>query len=122
VTAKPTPEGLDSKGAQLWADIAGTYDLRFDEARILEDACREVGLIEGMRAELDAVVEGNGWLVMGSMKQEVAHPLVGELRQHRALLANLLGKLKLPDAEGGDAIDRSAAGRAMANARWGKSS
>jgi hypothetical protein len=43
---------------------------------------------------------------------------VSELRQHRATLAGLIGKLKLPDE--GAAETASSAGRAMANQRWSK--
>lgn len=55
-------------------------------------------------------------LAKGSMGQDVAAPLVQELRAHRTALARLLLQLKLPD-EGGDAA-RSSAARDLAMARW----
>lgn len=123
MTARKAPAGLGGKARRLWSDIAGNYELRFDELRILEDACYEVDLIEGMRDELALATQAGEWLVTGSMKQEVAHPLIGELRQHRALLATLLGKLKLPDADTDAApISRSEAGRALVNSRWSRTS
>jgi hypothetical protein len=84
--------------------------------RVLEDACREVDLIErlhdGMR---DASL-----VVTGSQGQPVANPIVQELRQHRALVARLLGLLKLPDdqREERDASARSQKARKAAFARW----
>lgn len=122
MTAKKAPTGLGSKAKRLWSDISGNYELRFDELRILEDACREVDLIEGMESELQLSINAGEWLVKGSMGQDVAHPLIGELRAHRSLLAQLLGKLKLPDADAGAApMSRSEAGRALVNARWSRS-
>ena len=121
MTTKKAPAGLGPKAKRLWADITGGYALRVDELRILEDACREVDLIEGMEAELRGATDLGDWLVKGSQGQEVAHPLIGELRAHRSLLAQLLGKLKLPDADE-TPVSRSEAGRALVNARWSRSS
>lgn len=124
-TAATAPKGLGTKARRVWREITKTYDLRLDELRILEDACREVDLIERLEDELD----GEPLTVTGSMGQLVAHPLVQELRQHRSVLARLLAQLKLPDApaegEGGDEDEgrrRSASARDAATARWGRGS
>jgi hypothetical protein len=110
------PEGLGLRAARLWDDIVEAQELRTDELRVLEDACREVDLIERMHAEL----QGAPLVVKGSMGQDVANPLVQELRQHRALVARLLGSLKLSDEDGEeyDARARSAQARKAAVARW----
>jgi hypothetical protein len=98
----------------MWREITETYDLRADELRVLEDACREVDLIERLEEAMkDAPLTSSG-----SMGQLVAHPLVQELRQHRSTLKALLGSLKLPDDPGGKAESRSASARDAANARW----
>lgn len=118
------PKGLDTQGRKLWEAIAKSYDLRPDELSILEDACRERDLVALMEAALSADLRraldhSEGLRTKGSQGQDVINPLVSELRQHRALLATLLGKLRLPD-EGDGAVDMSSAARAAANARWGK--
>jgi hypothetical protein len=53
----------------------------------------------------------------GSMGQQVINPLISELRQHRATLASLLGRLNLPD-EATDSVPRSVQARDAAHARW----
>lgn len=114
--APEPPEGLGRQAAQLWRDIVEDQELRSDELRVLEDACREVDLIERMHAELQTAP----LVVKGSMGQDVANPLVQELRQHRALVARLLGALKLRDegAEERDAQARQDQGRRAALTRW----
>lgn len=109
------PKGLQVKGKRLWRDITSGYELRADELRILEDACREVDLIERLEAELSTAP----LVVNGSMGQPVAQPLVQEIRQHRGVLARLLTSLKLPDDEAAGGSDRASAARAAAIARWG---
>ncbi|MFI5670467.1 hypothetical protein [Streptomyces sp. NPDC051704] len=110
------PDGLGRRSARLWEDIVEGQELRTDELRVLEDACREVDLIERMHAEL----QGAPLVVKGSMGQDVANPLVQELRQHRALVARLLGSLKLSDEDGEeyDARARSSQARKAALTRW----
>lgn len=119
---KPRPARLKAKGRRLWDDVTSTYDLRADELAVLEHAARELDLIERLERELD----GNGLTVAGSMGQLVAHPLIGELRQHRATAQRLLAQLKLPDDSGDGRADAAAAGRSTsareaANARWRRS-
>lgn len=117
MASKPTPpKGLKPSARSLWNSVVGKWALRPDELRVLREACREVDLIDVLEAELakDAI------MIPGSMGQMVVHPIVTELRQHRATLAALLRQLKLPDADGGEAEkeNRSTAARAAANARW----
>ena len=112
-----TPKGIGENGAKLWRGVASAYQLRVDEYQILEDACREVDLI----ARLEAELEGAPLMVEGIKGQPIASPLVSELRQHRSVLARLLGALKLPDAAGEVQADtRSQAARDLVSARWGK--
>ncbi|MGW4325440.1 hypothetical protein ACWEKR_06065 [Nocardia sp. NPDC004573] len=117
MASKPAaPKGLRPGGRKLWSDIVGQWDLRPDELRVLREAAREVDLID----KLEAVLNKGSLMIPGSMGQMVVHPMVTELRQHRATLAALLRQLKLPDADGGEAEkeSRSTAARAAANARW----
>jgi hypothetical protein len=110
----PAPAKLGAKARRIWRSITDTYELRADELRVLEDACREVDLIERLEEALD----GADLIVHGSQGQPVANPLVQELRQHRGTLKALLGSLKLPDEDGRQAESRSSSARAAAQARW----
>lgn len=117
---KATPEAptFGPQAQQVWDGITGTYTLRPDELRILEDACREVDLIE----RLEAALVGAELIVRGSQGQPVANPLVAEIRQHRQTSKALLGSLKLPDDDAARAPgDASAAGRALVATRWRRS-
>lgn len=116
MTAK-APANLGAKAKRLWSDITGTYQLRPDELRILEDACREVDLIERMEAL--TADEDFEMIAEGSMRQPVANPIIQELRQHRSVLQRLLVGLKLPDHAGGTENPRSVSAREAALARWG---
>lgn len=113
---KPTrPQYLGTQGKRLWDDLTSDIDFRPDELSILGDACRETDLIERLEKELRKA----DLVVKGSQGQPVANPLVQEIRQHRATKATLLRKLDIPEDDAGDAAgNRSAHGRALANARW----
>lgn len=112
------PRGLKEAGSDLWDSVSSKYKLRPDEWRVLIDASREADLIARLEDELqDAPL-----MVKGSQGQLVASPLVSEVRQHRAVLAGLLGKLKLPDSPSEQARKKanvSDQARAAARARWG---
>lgn len=112
------PAGLKAAGASLWRDVTGKYELRADESRVLEDACRERDLI----ARLEKELADSNLIVKGSMGQPAINPIVSELRQHRGTFASLMKQLKLPDdgesSEAGGAL--SAKNRAAAQARWAR--
>jgi hypothetical protein len=115
MASKPAPpKGLKPAGAALWRSIVGRWDLRPDELRVLREAAREVDLIDAMEREL----AGDKVMIPGSMGQRVVNPLITELRQHRATLAQLLRQLKLPDESGEKQETRSTQARAAANTRW----
>lgn len=127
---RAAPRTLEAAGKKLWQEIAGEYELRPDEYRILEDACREADLVDVMAKAQRA----EPLLIEGSQGQMVLNPLVSELRQHRATVSTLLAKLKLPDLPESDAgggsgdgdpaptlgNDRAAKARTAANARWSR--
>lgn len=117
MTARTTPDGLESAGKALWKSITKTYDLRQDEAVVLEQACGEADLIAMLR---DGLV-GQPLILKGSQGQDVINPLVSELRQHRSTQAALLRQLKLPDENPEQAAgERSSAARSAANSRWAR--
>lgn len=111
------PKGLEPGGRKLWNDVLAKYALRPDDLRVLKDACFEADLID----KLAAAMRTADLIIPGSMGQDVVHPIVTELRQHRATLAGLLRALKLPDpAEGGETAPNAAPNphRAAVNSRW----
>lgn len=104
------PEGLSDAGASLWESIASKYELRADELRTLEAACRASDRAARMRDEL-----GDAVTATGSMGQVVVHPLIPEIRAHEAQVASLLAKLRLPDDAGVEQVSQQ---RAAAQSRW----
>lgn len=105
------PNGLKAAGKKLWQSTTDLYDLRQDELEVLKGACSEADLITRMEDEL----ADEPLTVKGSQGQLVAHPLVQELRQHRATMAALLRGLKLPDEATGAGENQQ---RAAAQSRW----
>lgn len=112
MTSTPTPRALKAAGKRLWTETVAVYDLRQDEQEILRAACFEADLIARMEKEL----ETEPLTVKGSMGQLVPHPLVSELRQHRATMSSLLRGLKLPDSEApGAGVNQQ---REAAQSKW----
>lgn len=113
------PAGL-KRSATLWDQVTGAYELRPDEYRLLEDICRQADLVD----KLERALKDAPLTVKGSMGQTVAHPVLQEVRQHRATLHRMMGQLKLPDAPAaprqGSKGSNSDRARAVANARWSR--
>lgn len=107
------PTSLRAGGLRLWEAIDGKYDLRPDELATLEDACRITDMIDALtRVWSDA---GCPTITVGSMKQEVIHPLIGEIRTQRMARNGLFRQLKLPDEAGGIEANQQ---RAAATTKW----
>lgn len=117
MTAEKAPAGLAAGGRQLWREVCAGHALRADERRTLLDACCEADLIDALQSEMQVAPR----TVKGSMGQTVIHPLVSELRQHRATLNSLLRSLALA-ADTSSADDAARASReaalTMNRARW----
>lgn len=113
------PRGLASS-LSFWRSAVKDYDLRLDERRVLEDACREMDLIDRLQSAIDS--PDFELTTKGSMGQVVSDPLIQEIRQHRTVVARLLAGLKLPEESAGakPAAGRSTSARQAANASWGK--
>lgn len=79
---KPANPGLS--GARLRREATKKYTFRLDELRVLEDACREMDLVD----DLTAALVGAPKLVKGSHSQVVINPLISEVRQHRNCVAS----------------------------------
>ena len=111
------PVGLGDIGAVLWVETLKSFDLRADEKVLLEQACREADLI----AALDDELRFASFVVSGSQGQQVANPLLAEIRQHRSTYAALMARLKLSDVDdakpsGLKAVPNQA--RDAAKSRW----
>lgn len=111
------PAGLSGNALRLWTDTTAEYDLATHELFTLEQACRELDLIDRMQREIDQLEE---FEVMGSKGQPVVSELIREIRQHRSEFTRLIRALNLPQEDGSS--NRSTAARAAANARWRRAS
>ncbi|MDX6583005.1 MAG: hypothetical protein QOI10_2189 [Solirubrobacterales bacterium] len=114
------PRGLGDAGKQLWTviigDIAEGWELDARELVLLERACRTADEL----AELEAIVDREGFTTTGSKGQTVVHPAVSEARQLRLVQLRLLGQLELADPLTSRRAATPAAARARraAQARW----
>lgn len=122
IPAPPEGAGLGQTGTDLWTGINTVFSLDEEPHKqaVLLQACRTADQIE----ELEQARREPGFTltVLGSQKQEVINPILGELRQLRAAQASLLRVLGLPDSDDATlekAARRSAAGKRAAQARWG---
>jgi hypothetical protein len=113
------PIGLAKGGLKLWREVAKGQKLRPEQCRILFEACCEVDLIDRLQSDL----KDTPTTTKGSMGQEVAHPILSELRQHRGTLNTLIRALAL-EATDTSAADASKAAReagtALARSRYTK--
>jgi len=103
---------LGSAGTKLWRSIASAYELRADEVRVLEDACRIADAI----TRLEHGMEGQPLVAKGSRGQPVLNPLLAEQLSHPVALAAALRQLKLPDVDGVKPNQQ----RAAAQTRWAR--
>src|SRR5688500_2238735 len=108
------PSGLGERGSALWDSVTSRYELRPDELAILADAAHEADVIEMLKSEFEV----SSLMRPGPSGPAVAAPHVSDIRQRRATLATLLGKLRLPDDAGARGSASSEAGRALVNQRW----
>lgn len=110
---------FDSPDAKkLWRETTKTYSLAMHEKLILRGACVSLDQIQLLEAQLD----GADLTVRGSMGQEVAHPLLAEVRAQQAAYDRAIKQLDLPDegeSSGRAAGNRSTSARQAARARWG---
>jgi hypothetical protein len=113
-----TPDGLGESGSRLWGKVVADWDLDPSDFELLLQACRTADELD----RLGKALEGAEPFVKGSTGQTKIHPGFEELRRHRAILATLLGKLDISDAEEPEQTPeqkwRSDRARNASNARW----
>jgi len=96
------PKGLDVEGRSLWRAIvadAADQGLALDAREL--SWLRHAGKLADRIGELEGALDGADMIVPGHAKQPVANPLLTEVRQHQALLAQMLGRLRLDVVESG---------------------
>lgn len=91
------PAGLDRAGRGLWRSVHEVFDFSDEphKVHILKQACRVADIV----AELDVAADAAPLTVKGSMGQPVISPFIAEARVQRALLAQLVARLGLPDTD-----------------------
>lgn len=117
------PVGLASggHGQRLWHDLTERIEFTDIELRYLENACFTLDRIAKIRRAI-----GNTLLVKGSQGQQVANPLLRELRADERHFADLMARIDIPDQFAQEEQEqsqgeRSAQMRAVVNSRWGNS-
>lgn len=117
------PVGLASggHGQRLWHDLTERVEFTDIELRYLENACFTLDRIAKIRRAI-----GNTLLVKGSQGQQVANPLLRELRADERHFADLMARIDIPDQFAQEEQEqsqgeRSAQMRAVVNSRWGNS-
>src|SRR5258705_6538824 len=121
---KRAPGGLGVAGRRLWKTVisdADSQDIDLDSREItwLEDACRLADRLEQLEVELAS----STLMVAGYQGQPVINPLIPEIRQTRALRAQMLARIVVtPPEEKQPAVGfpRAVQARNAANARWRK--
>lgn len=111
------PMGLASggHGQRLWHDLTERVEFTDIELRYLANACFTLDRIAKMRKAI-----GNNLLIKGSQSQQVANPLLRELRADERHFADLMARIDLPDqfAKEQTQGERSAQMRAVVGSRW----
>lgn len=97
------PENLGPRAAKLYDDVVEAVDLDAAGLSLLGEACHTVDIIERLTAATRS--KHSEWLRLSDEIEELAagavevrlviNPLLGELRQQRMALKQLLGQLKL---------------------------
>ena len=109
---------ISADAKRLWRQSLKVYTLSTHEKLILRGACTSLDQIALLEAQLD----GADLTVRGSMGQEVAHPLLAEVRAQQAAYDRAIKQLNLPDEgepSGKGAGSRSPSARQAARVRWG---
>ena len=113
VPSPPSDLRPRGRGRRFWRDVLGTFELAVDELELLAEACRQLDLLDALRAAAgdEVVVDGK------------THPAIVEARHTRIELRRSLAQLNLPQ-EGADEVTdevaafRSQRARRAARARW----
>ena len=88
------PEGLQDRGEAVWKAVTDAFELQAHEGELLVEIARTVDLLDALQALVTAQGETLPW---GEGIR--ANPALVELRQHRVVLARMVGALGIPADE-----------------------
>lgn len=88
-TPPAAPDGLGERGLKLWTDTVAELEMDPDELVLLEEACRLADELD----EMGVLLANSSMLSTGSRGQQVANPLIREIRGHRLALSRVLRQL-----------------------------
>lgn len=100
------PQNLGTRGSNLWDNVTESTDFDAAGYHLLEDACRTADIIDRLTGLLDMDVED--WLRIVDDKGHESdgkklivnvHPLLGEIRQQRIAMRQLLNQLGIARSE-----------------------
>lgn len=95
MTASKPPAELGKDGRALWrrvtSDVPADWELDSRDLTSLAVACHATD----RAMQLEKCVSADGPMVVGSTGQPVVHPAIAEIRQQRALAAQLVGKVEV---------------------------
>lgn len=111
--AVSAPRTLKTAGKKLWRDVTGKYQLRVDELRTLESACRAQDLVVEIERDWNDI--GRPKMSTGSMGQQVEHPMFAMLIKAQNAFEAYAKRLNLPDA---DDVSKPNQQREAAQTRW----
>lgn len=119
------PGGLGVAGRRLWKTVisdADSQDIDLDSRELtwLEDAARLTDRLDQLEVEL---ANSGGYMVKGVAGQPVINPIIPEIRQTRALRAQMLARITVTQPEEKQSAGVFARGvqqRDAAQARWRK--
>ncbi len=119
----PLPDPpLGRAGLALWDRLVGVrangehYTFLPHEIGVVEACCRQADDL----AELERVIERDGYTVTGAAGQSRLNGAVTEARQGRLALARLLGALALPDEDERPMTEAQRRAQKAANVRWAR--
>lgn len=114
-TPPAAPVGLGERGLKLWRDTLEELELDPDELLLLEEAARLADELD----QMGVLLANSSLLSTGSRGQQVANPLIREIRGHRLALSRILRQLGAtrPGEDEQERLSPSQRGRKAAIAR-----
>lgn len=111
---RPLPKRGPTRGEAFYAAAMAKYEFSPTETQLLIECARMLDNVD----VLQAYVERDGEVTLGSAGQPRAHPALTELRGCRLALGRLLAQLDLPAEGEGLLSPETVRGRRAATARW----
>lgn len=101
------PKNLSPRSSKLWTDVNAEVVLDASGLALLEEACRTLDIIDRLTGALSS--RHSEWLRLSDEVEELAdgaveirlviNPLLGEIRQQRLALRQMIAHLKIGSAQ-----------------------